>query len=114
MSSIEIIRNLGNSENNKRMYNIYLSELSKKYSFALSALVFTFFSLSLSIILQKHRIIALLISVISCFIYYYLLLFCQIFSMRIEKCVFLLMWLPNILFVIISFVLYNSMFRKKR
>jgi lipopolysaccharide export LptBFGC system permease protein LptF len=113
MSSFEIIKNISKNEINKRMYNIYLTELSKKYSYAFSALVFTFFSLSLSIKYQKHRITALLICVISCFVYYYLLLFCQIFSMRIERCVFLLMWLPNILFIIISFILYISMLKKR-
>jgi len=107
MSSFEIINKLNKNDLNKRMYNIYLTELNKKYSFAFNALVFTLLSLSLSILFQKHRLIAFVISVISCFIYYYLLLTCQIFSMRIENHAFLLMWVPNILFLIISFVLYK-------
>jgi lipopolysaccharide export LptBFGC system permease protein LptF len=91
-----------------RMYSLYLLELNKKYAIPFSPLFFTFFVLALSILRKYSKIALLVISVFSCFLYWILLFLCQTISIRyIGKFGFLLIWLPNILFLLITIIIYK-------
>jgi lipopolysaccharide export LptBFGC system permease protein LptF len=100
MSSGIILKRMNELRGDKVKLNIYLLELNKKYSIPFGVLIFTLFALSLSIILQNHSRIALCISFISCVLYWAILMFGQIYSIRNGKYGILAMWFPNIFFFV--------------
>jgi lipopolysaccharide export LptBFGC system permease protein LptF len=106
MSSGIILQRLNELRGDKMKLNIYLLELNKKYSIPFGVLIFILFALSLSIILQNHSKIALCISFISCALYWAILMFGQIYSIRNGKYGILVMWLPNIFFFCVSIILF--------
>jgi lipopolysaccharide export LptBFGC system permease protein LptF len=113
MSSRVILQKMNALQGNKMLVNKYLLELNKKYSISLGALVFTIFTLSLSIILQKHSKIVLGISFLSCILYWAILMYGQIFSIQNGKYGILVMWLPNIFFFCISIILFYLKYKIK-
>jgi lipopolysaccharide export LptBFGC system permease protein LptF len=89
-------------------YNIYLIELNKKYSILTSPLFFTIFILAFFSKLKKYPKIGFAIIIFSCFLYWVLLFSCQTISIRryLGKFGFLIMWLPNIITLPITFLIY--------
>jgi lipopolysaccharide export LptBFGC system permease protein LptF len=100
------IQSFKENKDNKKLYNIYLIELGKKYSIPCSTLFFTFFALCLSIVLGRHYRIALGLSILLCFFHFILLYFFQNISVLIGAFGFLFMWFPNIIIFVISIILY--------
>jgi lipopolysaccharide export LptBFGC system permease protein LptF len=90
----------------ERKINIWKMELNKKYSIPLGALFLSLFALPLSLILKGHKKIGFCICIFSCILYWALLMHGQTFSINKEKYGVLAMWMPNIVFLCISCVLY--------
>jgi len=91
-----------------RSYNLYLIELNKKYSYIISPLFFIVFAFALSGILKINKKNGFLIIIFSCFLYYFLLILCQKFALLHRwKFGFLVMWLPNILILPITSIMYR-------
>jgi len=90
-------------------YNIFLIELNKKYLIITSPLFFTIFTLAFSSKLKKYPRFGFAIIIFSCFLYWILLLLCQTFLLRyrLGKFGFLIMWLPNIIILPITFIIYR-------
>jgi lipopolysaccharide export LptBFGC system permease protein LptF len=106
MSSKELLLYLNGNELNDKIHNMYIMELNKKYSVPFSVLVFTCFSISISLFLYKHPKIALGLCFLLCFLYYKLLVFGQTFSLRVGEYGFWAMWFPNIIFLFVTIILY--------
>jgi lipopolysaccharide export LptBFGC system permease protein LptF len=105
MSSIALLQEIDKIDGDKKTLNMYHLELNKKYSIPSGALFFAFFAIFLSSALKKHLKTALCISLISCVVYWALLMYGQNFSLHYEKYGALVMWFPNILFLCISIIL---------
>jgi lipopolysaccharide export LptBFGC system permease protein LptF len=93
-------------DNFEKKINTWKLELNKKFSIPLGALFMSLFAMSLSLIIKDHKKIGFLICLFSCILYWALLVYGQIFSTNSGKYGALAMWLPNILFLCISCVLY--------
>lgn len=111
MTSLEMIQTINEKtknglNKNDRIFNIYILELNKKFSIPFGALFFACFALSLSLVLGKHIKIAVCISLLACIAHWAILLYGQVFSSRMGRYGVLAMWLPNLLFLCVSAVLY--------
>jgi lipopolysaccharide export LptBFGC system permease protein LptF len=106
MSSRELLQYIKENELNEKMHNMYVMEINKKYSIPFSILVFTCFAISLSLFLYRRPEIALGLCILLCFLYYGLLVFGQSISLGIGQYGFWAMWFPNIIFLIVSIILY--------
>jgi lipopolysaccharide export LptBFGC system permease protein LptF len=111
MSSRMVVQGIKNIQIEKgddfeKKINIWKLELNKKYSIPLGALFLSLFAMSLSLILKNHKKIGFCICLFSCILYWALLMYGQIFSINKGKYGVLAMWLPNIVFLFISCVLY--------
>jgi len=106
MNSINLVKSRSQFMNSERDFNLYLLELNKRFSIPFGALVFTIFSTSLSILLKKRIKITGCIAVVSCVIYWAMLMYGEFYSIRANNFGILAMWLPNIVFLCISTVLY--------
>jgi lipopolysaccharide export LptBFGC system permease protein LptF len=104
---IQGIKNIQMEKNNgfEKYLNRWNLELNKKYSIPLGALFLSLFTIALSLIIRNKKI-GFCICLFSCILYWALLTYGQIFSIRSGKYGGLAMWLPNILFLCISCVLY--------
>lgn len=110
MNSKMIIRGIKNIQMEKedgfeKKLNIWELELNKKYSIPLGSLFLSLFTISLSLII-KNKKIGFCVCLFSCILYWALLTYGQIFSIKNGRYGGLVMWLPNILFLCISCVLY--------
>lgn len=106
MSFMNLLKKMNGISINEKTANIYLLELNKKLSIPSGALFFAFFALSLSIMLQKHSKISFFISILSCILYWAMLIYGQNYSVKNGRYGGLVMWLPNILFFCISIILF--------
>lgn len=110
MSSKMIIQGIKNIKMEKKAgfeknLNIWNLELNKKYSISLGALFLSLFTIPLSLII-KNKKIGFCVCLFSCILYWALLMYGQIFATKSGKYGGLVMWVPNILFLCISCVLY--------
>jgi lipopolysaccharide export LptBFGC system permease protein LptF len=105
MSSTMILQKINELQDDAKTANIYILEFNKRYSIPFGALFFAFLALSLSIVLKNRLKTALGIGLLSCVLYWAVLMAGQIFSINKEKYGAFIMWLPNILFLFISIIL---------
>lgn len=80
-------------------HSFYLSALNTRFSIPLGSLIFTFFAAALSIVLKNRLKVSMYIVLVSCIIYWAMLMFGQRFSV-------LATWLPNIVFLSLSIILF--------
>ena len=106
MSSINMIKNRNAFQNNESSVNRYLLELNTRFSIPVGSLIFTLFAIALSMILKKYFKISVCITLVSCVIYWAILMYGQRFSIRSGNFEILAAWLPNIVFLCISMILY--------
>jgi lipopolysaccharide export LptBFGC system permease protein LptF len=109
MSSKMIIQEIGNiknEDNSEKKLNLWRLELNKKYSIPLGSLFLSIFAMSFSLIIKNHKKIGFCICLFSCILYWALLTYGQMFSRNTGKYGVLVMWLPNIIFLCISCILY--------
>jgi lipopolysaccharide export LptBFGC system permease protein LptF len=111
MTSKMVIQEIKNIQTERgdgfeKKLNLWKLELHKKYSIPLGALFLCFFAITLSLVIRDRKKAGLCICLISCVLYWALLTYGQTFSTRSEKYGVLVMWLPNILFLFISCILY--------
>jgi lipopolysaccharide export LptBFGC system permease protein LptF len=106
ISSIKLLQKINEIHNDRKKLNAHILELNKKYSIPFGALFFAFFAFSLSVKIKKHLKISLCISLLSCIIYWAVLMYGQIFSLANDKYGAFVMWFPNILFFCVSIILY--------
>jgi lipopolysaccharide export LptBFGC system permease protein LptF len=111
MSSKMIIQGIKNiqietEENFGQKINLWKLELNKKYSIPFGALFLSIFAMSFSLIIRGHKKTGFCICLFSCVLYWALLTYGQIFSRNSGKYGVLVMWLPNIIFLCISCILY--------
>jgi lipopolysaccharide export LptBFGC system permease protein LptF len=91
--------------------NLYRLELGKKFAVPLGALFFTLFALSLSPLLRK-QLPGLGIGILVCCLHWFIIMYGQVFSLRIGRFGALSMWLPNILLLSASLLLCLYGYRK--
>lgn len=105
---VQEIKNIHMEKNDdfEKKLNVWRLELNKKYSIPLGALFLSLFAMTFSLMIKNHKKIGFCICLFSCVLYWALLTYGQIFSIRSEKYGVLVMWLPNVLFLIISCILY--------
>jgi lipopolysaccharide export LptBFGC system permease protein LptF len=113
MSSIMILQKINELQDNNGTLNMYMLEFNKRYSISFGVLFFAFFALALSIALKDRLKTALCISLLSCVLYWAVLMAGQTFSIQNEMHGPLVMWLPNILFLIISITLLLITYKTK-
>jgi lipopolysaccharide export LptBFGC system permease protein LptF len=111
MSSKMIIQGIKNiqiekEDNFEQNLNIWRLELNKKYSIPLGALFLSIFAMSFSLIIRNYKKTGFCICLFACILYWALLTYGQIFSRNTGKYGVLVMWLPNIIFLCISCILY--------
>lgn len=111
MSSKMIIQGIKNiqtekEDNFEQNLNIWRLELNKKYSIPLGALFLAIFAMSFALILKNYKKTGFCICLFACILYWALLTYGQIFSRNTGKYGVLVMWLPNIIFLCISCILY--------
>jgi lipopolysaccharide export LptBFGC system permease protein LptF len=113
MNSLKLLKKINDIHEDGRTLNLYILEYNKKYAIPFSSMFFAFFAISISIVLKNRLKSALFISFVSCKVYWTLLLYGQEFSIRYGKYGALVMWLPNILFLCISIILYLVKYKNK-
>jgi lipopolysaccharide export LptBFGC system permease protein LptF len=104
MSSMTILQKTNELQDTGTL-NTYILEFNKRYAIPFGALFFAFFALSIFIILKDRLKTALCIGLLSCVLYWAVLMAGQIFSLNKGKYGAFVMWLPNILFLCISILL---------
>jgi lipopolysaccharide export LptBFGC system permease protein LptF len=113
MSSIMILQKIHELRDDTQTLNVHILEFNKRYSVPFGALFFAFLALSLSIILKDRLKTALGIGILSCVVYWAVLMGGQMFSMSKEKYGAFVMWLPNVLFLGISIMLLLTKYKAK-
>jgi lipopolysaccharide export LptBFGC system permease protein LptF len=111
MNSKRVVQGIKNIQMEKeagfeRKLNMWKLELHKKYSIPLGAFFLSLFAISLSLIIKDHRKISFCICLFSCVLYWAVLMYGQTVSIKNAGYGILAMWLPNILFLCISYALY--------
>ena len=100
------------TQENNRMLSIYKYELQKCLVISLSSLFFSFFSFSLVFNIRKHLPIALVISIIVCPIYYFLLETTQLHFIKTGYAHYII-WIPNMILLFISLLINIICYLKK-
>jgi lipopolysaccharide export LptBFGC system permease protein LptF len=108
MTSLQLIKTMNEIDENDNSLNSYIIELNKKYSIPFAALFFSFFAIAVSLLLGKHIKTAVCVSLFSCVVFWAFIMYGQNFSVRTGKYGALAMWLPNLLFLSVSTVMYFS------
>jgi lipopolysaccharide export LptBFGC system permease protein LptF len=120
MNSFEIAKSIDTISKDKgivsyeSILNKHKLELQKKFSLPFGSLIFSFFAISISLLINKRKIIGLLIGVFSCILYWALFRYGESFSINNGKSGALIMWFPNILFFCITICLYILYRRKNK
>jgi lipopolysaccharide export system permease protein len=85
---------------------LYRLEYNKKFSIPFGALCFVFLAVSIGLLAKKSgQTVGFLFGLLISFIFWAMLLIGQTLSVRMGYSPFLSIWMPNILFLIIGFVL---------
>jgi lipopolysaccharide export LptBFGC system permease protein LptF len=113
MNSLKLLQKIDDMHEDEKTLNLYILEFNKKYSIPFGAMFFTFFALSISAFLKRRLKIGLCISFVSCIVYWALIMYGQNISMYYGKHGALVMWIPNILFLCISIILYLTKNKNK-
>ena len=117
MNSFTLKRNIDEIMNERivgyeRNLNQFKLEFHKKYSLPVGSFVFSLFALLVSFLLKNRRYIGLIISIFSCFIYWVLMVYSEIFSLNYGKYEIIAVWFPNIFYLFLTFILF-IIYKKK-
>ena len=92
---------------------LYRLEYNKKFSIPFGALCFVFLAVSIGLLAKKSgQTVGFLFGLLISFIFWAMLLIGQTLSIRMGYSPFLSIWLPNILFLVLGFILLVARIRR--
>lgn len=107
------VSSIDGSPLNKQMLSASKTELSMRYSFSFAAMVFTLVGIPLGITAQRRETsIGFALSLMVAVAYIFIIIFANTVNEQASLYPHLLMWLPNIIFIIVGWRLFNKLSRR--
>jgi lipopolysaccharide export LptBFGC system permease protein LptF len=97
---------LSSADDYARRINAHRMEIGKRISISLSPLFFALFALALAVFVKKSPLPGMFLSILGCMLYWLVIISGERFSLRQGQFGVLMMGLPNVVLLCLSFILF--------